>query len=1210
MSEFQSNNVYLNELKEKTEDDNIKNVIPHDIRGYERNSANFIEQMQITSATIKLIESNIIKNNKTYDEIIKAQDKLQIKIGTLIDQKKKLGHQLEEELKQESETDNISQQIKEKYDELRGIEESIISDIETTWQNVIEVHHPPIGEISDECDQYQIKRQISIPGIEPICKEKDQGTPPKCIYAVIGKINAFFINHINFSLYAKYLTTTGSPKVGILVNTSAPAPAPVLKSKANASTFANAAPGIRYITNSSEIVSLDKLLTIYKWLPRELIGNDNDNRKGFTECINYLINTIIQMYYHYNSVSSSSSSSSNAAATTKLYNLLLELVMLLDVKSISDSIQYTALFYYGLLNTNLPITAYNPITDLPNDLFYNSKSKYDVKTNFDVATRLTKVIYDINKYIEVPNLVFVSSDKLACTVANLISNKQKICTRKTSSSGTVVVICQSRLFGIIAYLIGNTYETIIAKLFRNIKKTASGWVNSDTGNPLSENNQKILLLIEELNLCKIQIFNMLERKKKLENWLDEYIQENINKNLRYNYQSNGFNIPDTYPTKNIYADDETSCQNQESLLNYMTIMLYINNITNIIKTNLETIRYLMSQRHGELTCRTYGYSLAMTICKLLDPITFSTTSLDQQKIFGNRTFLASLYDMKGHDYAAISSINNIADFWLNQIKQTTATTATNVINIPNLDHHDHGDSIEAVAIIEDNIPDVPDTSTTPVEALEGVDNEVAQAKAKATAKEAKQDAHENKIIKNVMSITDSITIIQTSMNFNKQRFPIFKLQFDNNNNYLSANSTSLEGNETPIINICKCIGGISITKYAIDFTSGVQTFQFLKTFLNNIQKNTITDYKYRITYPQGIVDDYKERIAKNQEQTLEIELSNPTSEYDGAAPFNIIQNYNDGTYSITTTLIADKIIQIDTIDNNPQQLNATTGYINNRLKPFIYKQTPLSAALFIFDFEYTNRQIEQFDKIWLSNPLLISSKIKVDDIKSMLNRIVNDYPEVFEFPYHDDGYEYVIESEFDDKMYISFPSNFFRFNIDNMLIINSKSNTNIFKVTRKSNLTNIIQLDHESYTPQILSHAIKHLGYEENFKKHTGPALVQLMNNVFYNILIMLDNKEETQRQQGIKIFAQMLNITEIPSIYNEPIPFNKLDTNANFECVGDITLDTKYLSQDIFSFMNEWTYIQDKYRLAVRAWGIKSSKKNKTKKHKRFVRKSKNTQN
>ena len=107
----------------------------------------------------------------------------------------------------------------------------------------------------------------------------------------------------------------------------------------------------------------------------------------------------------------------------------------------------------------------------------------------------------------------------------------------------------------------------------------------------------------------------------------------------------------------------------------------------------------------------------------------------------------------------------------------------------------------------------------------------------------------------------------------------------------------------------------------------------------------------------------------------------------------------------------------------------------------------------------------------------------------------------------------------------------------------------------------------------------------------------------------MLDNKEETQRQQGIKIFAQMLNITEIPSIYNEPIPFNKLDTNANFECVGDITLDTKYLSQDIFSFMNEWTYIQDKYRLAVRAWGIKSSKKNKTKKHKRFVRKSKNTQ-
>ena len=69
-----------------------------------------------------------------------------------------------------------------------------------------------------------------------------------------------------------------------------------------------------------------------------------------------------------------------------------------------------------------------------------------------------------------------------------------------------------------------------------------------------------------------------------------------------------------------------------------------------------------------------------------------------------------------------------------------------------------------------------------------------------------------------MSITDSITIIQTSMNFNKQRFPIFKLQFDNNNNYLSANSTSLEGNETPIINICKCIGGISITKYAIDFT--------------------------------------------------------------------------------------------------------------------------------------------------------------------------------------------------------------------------------------------------------------------------------------------------------------------------------------------------------------------------------------------------------
>lgn len=300
----------------------------------------------------------------------------------------------------------------------------------------------------------------------------------------------------------------------------------------------------KYTTWVTDVnTSLDTMLSLTKLLTTIDEWNRTEIKNGIeTDFINEMIYTLIKMHSYFKT----NSDIESTALVEMLHNSLYKIVMNLDIKSISDCMQYTAVFHYGLDSEDLPNGPYIP-EFLNNDLLQNTH-----KHLFDI-------FYRICKYMTVPDLFFISSDKLALACSNFISNRPKICTRK-DNTGTVTVFCQSKLMSFIACIIGNSYDTVNG-MFANIPL----WVDK---------------LLQKIQLCKRKIFKELTDDA-IENLLD-YLTSNYYKYLNTYYTRTKGKHPNVYDLINYIIKENNTCASNNILYNFLLLSLFINNITGSI----------------------------------------------------------------------------------------------------------------------------------------------------------------------------------------------------------------------------------------------------------------------------------------------------------------------------------------------------------------------------------------------------------------------------------------------------------------------------------------------------------------------------------------------------------------------------------------------------------------------------------------------------
>ena len=277
--------------------------------------------------------------------------------------------------------------------------------------------------------------------------------------------------------------------------------------------------------------------------------------------VNLLFKLLIDMHNYFKIVN-------NDIVANIIKNIIIKVLLTLDTKSLSDTLQCNALLFYGLSENLIARGPYNPI-NLPNTILYDGKLT-------DNVDNLVKIMYGISEYMKITDLFFVTSDLLAAGVSSLITDKIIISTKK-SSSGLLTIFTLSKELSFISCLIGNTVTNlklilqVIPDVRVNETQTLHYLINS---------------MLDEIHNCKKKLFNIHGFD---EETVELYLDGFITKNLEYMYlYSADFNDTSNYyqVIEKIMKRDDiyiTSCKRLTFLLNNITLFIFINNLTTIIK---------------------------------------------------------------------------------------------------------------------------------------------------------------------------------------------------------------------------------------------------------------------------------------------------------------------------------------------------------------------------------------------------------------------------------------------------------------------------------------------------------------------------------------------------------------------------------------------------------------------------------------------------
>ena len=314
----------------------------------------------------------------------------------------------------------------------------------------------------------------------------------------------------------------------------------------------------------------------------------------------------------------------------------------------------------------------------------------------------------------------------------------------------------------------------------------------------------------------------------------------------------------------------------------------------------------------------------ITIFKLIEPLTkVEITTLTTNN---NSTFIASLYDMLGHDFAAIKMIQFLANYILHNLTI-------------------------------DTMPLLKDISNTP----------------------------EDSIINNILQQTHTVTMIHTVTTSTPSNVKCV-FNFTNDSYLTTSNNPGTLYQIT--IQDYKCMFGLSKIIYAIDYISGaVQSFQYLKNLLNIWTTFTLDSYPRSVTCPELIVDYFKEYLAKNNNNLLcSYELNNPISAFDGAAPYNMQKKDVFTEFILNFTYNALTIKIITGVNNH---ITNWIGHRFREIISKESALTSVIAELNIEQQQQLckkrTEELNKFDELWNSKPFLNNGKdILIPEIKNML----------------------------------------------------------------------------------------------------------------------------------------------------------------------------------------------------------------------------------
>ena len=756
----------------------------------------------------------------------------------------------------------------------------------------------PLEEISKETDlvtdvpyNTSVSRQISINNITqsntgqpPVItniflnnKTPSDGTPQKVLYNVAK---------ICITIIKQFLTADTTRQNGSKFIINQPDGKLVYTTKVGSSS--------RQKTISTDIESLCEKMNTYDREWQHTTSKDKvkqEVKTHFEGMLEYILNKILK---------------SGALNDNDKFDILSIIALNFYVKGISDISQFSA-----------------ALENLINDTYFNVIEDYQpIPTNTLVSqpliTAKNQILAQLYLYLKKPEVVFVSSDILACSLATFVAKLypaplQLLCTRKTKSVGTVDIICQKRDVSFFSILIGNTPLYIIDLLVNNgvvdinkqsiIDNFNTTDINTEYNDALDKNT-RLILLLRYINIAKCNFLGIDENitfadaetiNAKCEENISRFLNKTQTNLVSYTRhirtQSVDFeSFANGYILSEIFDLDERQYFKQRLYI----ISSFIDLLYNVLIRCSDFITELSGINYqGDIECSRFGYVLANTVFKIQYPL----KPIDKQDL-DNAVFYGGLCDWAtGHDFAGIKHIRDLGVRFCN--------------------------------ILPDDVKRLPNDVFANI-------------------------YNEQQCINAVIEYNGYITMTTKNNNC--------VYRFNNERNFLTEDSKELVNATCNIekFNFFQPLLSLAPIYYIIDFTSGLQPYLDSKIILNNSLINATNDDIYRITYPDIVVETFKQKVDEGQYKIIR-EIFTPATFYDGAAVFGLIPIYLINSAYTINLFISTKMLQIVTTVNDTIIRDANS-FLERKINS---TKSPLTTALTKL---FLNEDIKT--KIKISNPFL------------------------------------------------------------------------------------------------------------------------------------------------------------------------------------------------------------------------------------------------